>query len=54
LSFFSESGSHGGIGREEVHGFLLLPSRVSIPARKPYLRFLDLREMVLKERLTSG
>lgn len=45
ISFFSESGSHGGMGRDEVHGFILLPTQVAVPARKPYLRFLDIREM---------
>lgn len=47
LSFFSEAGSHGGIGREEVHGFILLPAGAVLP-NKPYLRFLDIREMALK------
>lgn len=45
LSFFAESGSHGGMGREEVHGFALLPSDAPIPPEKPYFRFLDLRKM---------
>jgi hypothetical protein len=47
LSFFSESGSHGGMGREEVHGFALLPPEVPPPSEKPYFRFLDIREMAL-------
>jgi len=47
LSFFPESGSHGGIGREEVHGFALLPPDVPSPSGKPYFRFLDIRQMAL-------
>lgn len=47
LSFFSESGSHGGMGKEEVHGFALLPASVSLPSGKAYFRFLDLRNAVL-------
>lgn len=47
LSFFPESGSHGGIGREEVHGFALLPPDVPLPSGKPYFRFLDLRAVAL-------
>lgn len=48
ISFFSESGSHGGVGMDEVHGFILLPTQSAIPARKPYLRFLDIRKMVFQ------
>lgn len=47
LSFFSESGSHGGMGKEEVHGFALLPADVAPPPDKAYFRFLDLRERAL-------
>lgn len=47
LSFFSESGAHGGIGRDEVHGFALFPPDVPPPKGKSYFRFLDIREMAL-------
>ncbi len=45
LSFFSESGAHGGMGSEEVHGFALLPPEIPPPSKKSYFRFLDIREM---------
>ena len=50
LSFFTESGAHGGMGREEVHGFALLPPEIELPADRPYFRFLDIREMALSLR----
>lgn len=48
LSFFRESGSHGGMGREETHGFAFLPADVPLPSGKTYFRFLDLREKALE------
>jgi hypothetical protein len=44
LSFNVENGAHGGPGKEETQGFILLPSEVR--TGKEYLRPLDLREYV--------
>ncbi|MFO7987085.1 MAG: endonuclease/exonuclease/phosphatase family protein [Desulfatiglandaceae bacterium] len=56
LTFPVENGAHGGPGKEETHGFVMLPEALSVPAgvgRKtgghaPFLRPLDLRQVVLE------
>ena len=45
LSFPNENGAHAGPGREETHGFYLLPPAAA--AKKNYLRPSDLREAAL-------
>jgi len=44
MSFSIENGAHGGPGREETRGFILLPR--SLPASGKTLRPLDLRRLV--------
>ena len=46
LSFSIESGAHGGPGREETRGFVLLPSMVNDD--REFLRPLHIREHVLE------
>jgi len=45
LSFAVENGAHGGPGKEETRGFILLPEEMDTAA--PVLRPLDLRSRVL-------
>ena len=45
LSFSIENGAHGGPGKEETRGFLLLPNEIE--TKEPVLRPLDLRQMIL-------
>jgi len=48
LSFPSESGAHAGPGTAETEGFILLPSRVSLPDEdREWIRPLDLRKMAM-------
>lgn len=49
MTFPIENGAHGGPGRNEVHGFALLPKNAPLPAHeKSYLRPLDLRHAVFR------
>lgn len=57
LSFQTEQGAHGGPGRQETHGFALLPGTVSQHvADRSYVRPRDMRLAALKtlERSSSG
>jgi hypothetical protein len=46
ITFPRENGAHAGPGREETHGFALIPQNVKIIDRQWYLRPLDLRKTV--------
>lgn len=49
MSFPIEHGAHGGFGREETHGFLLLPEETAgINHSKPYWRPQDIRRAALQ------
>ncbi len=58
ISFPSENGAHAGPGREETHGFVILPADSPFVGKK-YLRPADLRRNVLhfieaRERSSGG
>jgi hypothetical protein len=49
ISFPIESGSHAGPGREETHGFCLLPGNAPVQkSDKEYLRALDIRKAAIE------
>lgn len=52
LSFNIESGAHGGPGKEETCGIVLLPKKCNTSA--PYLRPRDLRQVILDFRRNAG
>jgi endonuclease/exonuclease/phosphatase family metal-dependent hydrolase len=48
ISFVTENGAHGGPGRDETRGFLLLPGDAPLPdPGRPYFRSTHLREAAL-------
>jgi len=49
ITFATENGAHGGLGPEETHGFVILPSGVLPPnGDKSYLRAEDLRAIAFE------
>jgi hypothetical protein len=52
LSFNIESGAHGGPGKEETRGIVMLPKNITTKAQ--YLRPFDLRHLILDYRSKTG
>ncbi|MDT8379380.1 MAG: hypothetical protein RQ739_10855 [Desulfotignum sp.] len=52
LSFNIEGGAHGGPGKEETCGIVLLPGNLNTKVR--YLRPLDLRQRIQDYRSNAG
>ena len=52
LSFNIEGGAHGGPGKEETRGIVLLPGNLNTKAK--YLRPLDLRQLIQDYRSNAG
>ncbi|KMQ51275.1 endonuclease [Chitinispirillum alkaliphilum] len=47
LSFPYENGAHGGLGKNETHGFALLPLNIKVTGSKDFIRPKNLRRAVL-------